>query len=366
VSGALTLALFVGIRFALSVPPDVQRKIRDFGGMTEGTEQPIVPTADGTLGKEYPLWTPAQGGWRGQVGRAIGWGDWLGWFLWHPLRMGRSNTLVGVVGRLIGWSVLALLIVQAINAWKIRDWVWPALVGYSLLLALNWGQPNARYLVPIAPLIILGVFLGVLSLRERMADSRRAVLTLNVMLGYFVASIALCNGALWACDMYFARSGDFYESYEAGANSDLIYAAYWLNEHPPGDGQIAVCERYENMGTVKTSRLGLRATTMLTGKAIVSVPMKYLRSGDPRRNPNFLNWARSPDIGVKYVLYQPPVSPWRVFHFRVPWLQEAMTGEPAINNGACWRLYEIPPSGDEAVRISVRAVSNWPTRVPGL
>ena len=46
------------------------------------------------------------------------------------------------------------------------------------------------------------------------------------------------------------------------------------------------------------------ATSMLTGKAIVSVPASFVRPGDPRANKKFLKWAR--DNGVKYFLHGSP------------------------------------------------------------
>jgi hypothetical protein len=109
---------------------------------------------------------------------------------------------------------------------------------------------------------------------------------------------------------------------------------------------------------------------------VVPVPDRYVKprrvdgvqvyGGDPRRNRDFLAWARS--IKVKYVLYQPDVSPWRVFHFRMGWLQKYMTGEPYEETTAGWRMYEIPPEGDAArtVVLDTAASRHWPTRVPGL
>jgi hypothetical protein len=364
-TGALTLLTFFIIRTALTVPPDVQKKIREFGGMSEGTEQPIVATADPTVAAKPPIFNPTDAGIKGLIGRAKNWGNWFSYLLWQPFRLGASNAAVGVVALLVGWAVLVPLLVMLGVSFIRREWIWLALLIYSFALAMNWPHPNARYLVPIAPLLILGVFKGMDVIKQHYR-SARVTMTSNVLLGYFVATLVLCNGALYACDACVARSNDFYNSYEAGLNRDLIYAAHWFNKHPPLDGQIAVCERYINLGRARISRLGLRSTTMLTGKAIVSVPFRYLKRGDPRNSTAFLAWCRSPEIGVKYYLYQPEVSPWRLFHFRVPWLQEAMSDAPATNTGAGWRLYEIPPEGSEAKRVSVGAAPGWPTRVPGL
>ena len=362
-TGLIVLLTFLTIRAALKVPPDVQRKIKEFGGAGEEVQTALVDKLDKNVA-QIPVWlNPASGGIGGYVVRAVSWANWFSYLLWQPFRLGRSNALINAVSLLVGWTVLAPLLMLGWHAAKARQWLWPAVMLYSFMLAMNWPHPNARYLVPIAPLIILGAFKSFELIGRRIASPAGAT-TCNVLLGYFTASMLICNGTLYACDVWVARSTDFYASYEAGLNSDLISAGRWFIAHPPLDGQIGVCERYVNLGKPRISRLALRVTTMLTGKAIVSVPPKYQRAGDPRRNQHFLNWARSLD--VKYVLYQPEVSPWRLFHFRVPWLQEAMTGEPAIDAGAGWRLYEIPPLGDEAIRVRVEPTRNWPTHVPGI
>lgn len=365
-SGVVTFATFQALRMALTVTRDEARQIKASGGEIGGGEEsaPAVPTADANVATTYSLFNPTHDGIFGLVGRAGTWGNWMSFLLWQPFRLAQANPLLGMISVAIGWTVLVPLLIQGFRAAVTGQWLWIAVLIYSFALAMNWPNANARYIVPIAPFIILGVFKALEWIRLRFPE-RGVVTTTKVLAGYFVASILLCNGALYACDVWAARSDDFYATYEAGLNKDLIAAAKWLNEQNVADGQIAVCERYVNLGRVKTSRLGLRATTMLTGKAIVSVPMRYLRSGDPRGNRHFLAWCRSEEIGVKYVLYQPEVSPWRVFHFRMGWLQEAMTDAPAIDTGAGWRLYEIPPQGEEAVRISLPPTSGWPTRVPG-
>jgi hypothetical protein len=305
---------------------------------------------------------------------------------------------------------------MSIDSLRSRQWLWLAVLIYSFALAMNWTHPVARYLVPITPLILVGIFTAVPRLLARHSvewifaiyagamilgwnDSTpnkfllvaRPLIVIAVfaagyfairgwfmratlaarqtgaqwLVGFFVTMVVLCNGALWGCDVYVARSSSFYEKYEAGLNRDLIAAMRWLNQQKLGDHEIAVSKRYENMGRKKRdSQLGIRVAAMLADKAVAAVPDKYVGGGDPRKNPNFLAWARS--IDVKYVLYQPPVSPWRVFHFRLGWLQKLQTGQPVEDSGAGWRLYFIPPSGDEARRISLTPAGNWPTRVPGL
>lgn len=358
-TGLATLLAFIGIRWALTVPPDVQRQIRNLGGAESAS---LTERVDSRVAVSYPIFNTDSRGIAGIIARAGGWGNWISYLLWQPMRMGSSGMAMGAVSLLCGTLVLIPLWIMGWKGLFQGQLLWPAMLFYSFGLALNWTGPNARYLVPIAPFIILGVFLGIRALRTRFG---RPVIW-NTMLGYFVASLVICNGGLWAVDVAVARSDDYYANYEAGLNRDLIAASKWLIDNNAQDGEIAVSTRYVNLGNVRTSWVALRAPAMLTGKAIGVVDKTYVVNGDPYRSARFLSWARKKNY--KYVIYMPEVSPWRLFHFRVPWLQEAMTGEPAVDTGAGWRLYKIPPEGegDEAKRISLTTTPNWPTRVPGM
>ena len=69
--------------------------------------------------------------------------------------------------------------------------------------------------------------------------------------------------------------------------------------------------------------------------------------------------------GVRYYLWQPPISPWRVWHFRMAWLEKARTGHTSEVDASDWQLYRV---NDD------RTVTDLPlpqrckpvTRVPGL
>jgi hypothetical protein len=363
-TGIIAFGTLVTLRAALEVPPDVQKAIKEFGGT--GEDSGAVPdTTDKTLAASYPWWQQSKGI-SGYFIRAATWGNWFSYLLWQPFRL--SNTLLTIMSLILGWMAIAAIAIVAWIGARSKQWMWLAILIYSLGLALNWSHPTPRYLVPIAPLIILGIFNGLAAAPEFISrwrfDRSKLQRICTVLFWCFVISYIACNGALYAVDVYVARSQKFYDVYEAGMDKDLIYACHWLNDHPPADGEIAVAEQYTNMGHVRPSPFGLRATAMLTGKALVSCKMRYTRTGDPRKNPYFLNWARV--LGVKYLLYQPEVSPWRVFHFRMGWLQKIMTHEEPVDTGAGWRLYRIPPKGDEAIRVSLDPYPNWPTRVPGM
>src|SRR5438552_3939360 len=55
--------------------------------------------------------------------RAINWGRWFSWLLWQPFRAAGSSKLLGTVGTLVGWVVIALLIVTIIPATAQKQWL---------------------------------------------------------------------------------------------------------------------------------------------------------------------------------------------------------------------------------------------------
>lgn len=363
VTGLIAALTFFGIRRALTVPKDVQVAASDFGGATEEAPTAVVEKADNAVATTYDLFNPSKGGFKGLIARGLRWGNWISYLLWQPMRLGGNNPAIGVFALLIGWIVLSPLLLLGYRSILQRQWLWPALLLYSLALVSNWPAPNARYLVPVAPLIILGIFNGMDLAQQRINHPKFARFS-KVLLGYFVVSMIVCNGALWGVDVYVARSKNFYGAYEAGLEQDLISAGQWLTQKGAGDVEIGICWRYSNLGRLRYSPTGLRALNLLTDRAIVRVPDKYTRGGDPHTNPNMLAWAHG--LNIKYVLYQTEVTPWRLFHFRVGWLQEWMTGEPAQDSGAGWRLYEVSPAGDVAKRVSLNWPDDVPTRVPGM
>lgn len=378
-TGVITVLVFLLIRALLWVPPQEEAKARAFGGASEEVSQTeFVANTDATVATTYSLFNPSNRGVDGLMGRALGWGRWFSFLLWQPLRMAQSSGAISALALISGSIVLIPLLVQAIGAARSRQWIWGGMLVYSFALAMNWPHPNARYLVPIAPLIILAVFLGMRTIRSWMSRPQFAR-ACTVLTGYFVATVVLCNGALWGVEVWAARSSEFYDTYEAGMTRDLISAARWLNAAGVKDGEVSISWRYVNMNRPRYSPTGLRYLNLLTNSSIVRVPDSYIRAGDPRRRKVMLNWGAA--VGVRYVLYQPDVSPWRIFHFRVPWLQEMMTGEPAVDSGAGWRLYVIPSTRldgvfrtvgyrawdpDTAIRVTLKPEEGWPTRVPGM
>jgi hypothetical protein len=384
-SGFSTAGTFFLWRTLLAVTPQQATAIREAGG---AEETGMDTRADAMTSKAYDLFNADAAGFKGYIGRVLCWGDWFSFLFWQPFRFHAIKWL-NTVSTLVGWLVILPLIFLVITSVARGQFLWPAVAVYGFLLAMTWPHPNARYLVPIAFLLLAGIWAGSAEIATRWPQFE-GLLRMAIVL--FVSSYVLCNGALYGVEVWAQRSQDFYATYEAGLNQDLISASHWLiNHHVPWNEAIACSERYVNLSTsARTSKLGLRVTTMLTGRPIITIPKKYMKGRlaatqpttgpavyvattdpdyifdpDPENNPFFLQWARAQSI--RYYLYQPPVSPWRALHFRVAWLEERATHRPAVDTGAGWRLYKIPPTGTHAIRVlPLPPVGDWPLSVPGI
>jgi hypothetical protein len=385
-SFAATVGTFGVWRTLLRVTAQQAVLIREAGGTEDAG---IDSKADASTHQEYTWMNATDAGWRGYLGRTASWGDWFSFLFWQPFRF-QAIKWLSRVSVISGWLVVIPLLYLTYRGLRERQWIWPAVAFYAFLLAMSWPHPNARYLVPIVFFLLTSIWTGsqaIIHVWPAGARSRKFAIAL------FLFTYILCNGALYGIEVWAQRSRDFYSTYEAGLNQDLISAGHWLINHKvPLNEEIACSERYVNLSTsARTSKLGLRVTTMLTGRPIITIPKRYLKgllpttvpSGamivaapatapdyifdpDPANNPQFIAWARANTI--RYYLYQPPVSPWRALHFRVAWLEERATHTRVIDTGAGWRLYKIPATGPPvALRIlPLPPVGDWPLSVPGL
>jgi hypothetical protein len=121
---------------------------------------------------------------------------------------------------------------------------------------------------------------------------------------------------------------------------------------------------YRNINKRRMSPTGLRILTMLTGKAALQVPKRWV---DGYKLPNDRDFRRM-FLGkhkVAYYLEQPKLSPWRVSHYRMPWLQRWLTGEEPQEIEAGWRLYRCD-GASLPVQVPLPDDVEFPRRVPGL
>ncbi len=366
VGAALVIVVtFVGTRWGMKkfAPPRVAYEnvpqTIDPAGTLE--EPGVTSVADaGAVEGSYNISTvAASGGIRGYIARITGWGTWFSYLFWQPLRLAAGWPALWQIANLLGWLIIALLILAAWNDVITFDWLAPAVLIYSLALCVNWTHATARYLVPLAPLIVLGMFRGAEILLASMRGApRRAA---HIAWLHLVAAIVVVNALLYLVDVSVMQSRDFYGRYEAGLTKPLLAAAQFLNANRVGHGQAVINPMYENIGRRRLSPTGLRALTMLTGKALRTVPQDFQKKALPR-DRDFRKWIG--DNYITFYLDQPIVSPWRIWHYRVAWLQELMTGEPAIDAGAGWRIFRCDGKS-LPVRLPRPQPAEYPTRVPG-
>lgn len=372
ITAVVTIAGFFLIRLALQPTPEQAEQAKAFGGtgeeatstMAEVQTYAVIPgetrTPAGSAGIPSAAPKPS---W---VTTLENFGHWISWLLCYPLRMSQSLHAVAVVSVVLGWLALLMVAWSAIQQLFRREWLFLGVLAYIILLAWHWPNPQARYLVPFAPLILLAMLNGLSSL----ADCARRRWIKAALLGFAIFTVAgtlAVNLAMLAVDIYIARSSDYPARFEAGQHQRMVDIAAHLNTVGLDDYRAAVSGRYINMGRRRNVRYGIRAAIFLTDRIIREVPDRFCT--EP--NTAFARYAAG--LRLRYYLYQRPWTTWRVWHFR--FTPEAPTGEQATSrpdssttqpdatpregwtlytlSGTRWREQEIPPAP-------------WPQRVPGL
>ena len=368
----VSLATFGGLRRALRGTPEENAAASDMVtgtgedvGTMPGTDlAPPITGAANQSARAYHLFPSGS-----YADRFLNWGRWFSYLYWQPFRAAGASALLNSLATVSGWTLIGLFAVLVVRTARRRHWLWLALGLYTFALALGWTNVNARYFVPIAFLLTLAVFLAtdeLMLLASNRRLLRRAIVVAFVL---FVGSVAACNIALYAVEMVIARSDRFYARYEDGVNMSLIGACQYLNSlpAPPKDGEIAVSQRYTNLNRTKASPFGLRATVLLTGKQVLTPRFKDTTAppnSNSRAGRDVRRWLNSK--AVRWYLYQPEISPWRVWHFRLGWYEKMQTGQTAEKDTAGWQLYRPTSDGDDWVAVRLPNKFQPVTRVPGL
>ena len=369
---AMTMITFFGLRFALRGSPEENAAARDMvtgtgedmGSLPAQDVGPPITGAANQSAKAYHLFPTGS-----YADRFLNFGRWFSYLYWQPFRAAGASAAILAAASLSGWILIFVLCVLVVVTARRKQWLWLAVLLYTGLLAIGWTNVNARYYVPIAFLITLGLFLATDELAAMLArrTAWRKVLIAAFVL--FVASVAVCNVALYTVEMVIARSDRFYARYEDGLNMSLITACQYLNTAAGEvkDGDIAVSQRYTNLNKSKASPFGLRATVLLTGRQILT-PRFTDTSSPPNSNSragrSLRRWLKSKD--VKWYLYQPEISPWRVWHFRLGWYEKWQTGQTAEKDTAGWQLYRPTSDGEDWIPVRLPNKFQPVTRVPGL
>jgi hypothetical protein len=352
-----TVGTFVTVRQILKLTPQQELAAKDAGAVFDESQAPLTAEAK-TVDIFTAKATAKKSVLRQYCERMVNSGKWFSWMLWPVTRFFASGgRWINWIDTALGWPLLLLLAAAVAGGVRRRQWIWPAIGISCVVLCLGWPNPNARYLVPIAPLVVFGIIRGIETIGRGAKWSplhRRAIVA-------FLASIALCNASLYAIDVMVARTHNFYARYEGGLDQSLIDATAYLNTLQLGGRRVAVSEEYINLGRRRASKFGLRASVMLTDLEIVNTPID---SADEPISPRFVKWARQHRV-VQWYLFQEEISPWRVWHFRIPGaLQTWLTKEPVPPPNQGWVLYHR--NGAQWEKVPVPRQSSGPTRVPGM
>jgi 4-amino-4-deoxy-L-arabinose transferase-like glycosyltransferase len=306
----------------------------------------VDPRYDAFVAEHYDLFNMEDTA-HDQVGRLRSAGRWIGGLLWRVIEAIRDTRELANVA---GWVAMAPLAVTLYFATRRRQWLALACAAYLGILVVNWPNPMPRYIIPLAPLLLLALVNGIVRMGQLLPQKLRDVRWLVVH--YVVASIVLCQLILYGIEVNVARAEDVHALHQAGLNEELLDAARWLNRQAPDGREIAVTSIMDNMGKTYVTDGFRRATNLLTNRAIVTVPPELCREPDDE----LIAWARRHN--VRYYLYQPPIRLIRHFH-RAGW-----HAQPPDKSTTAWRLYEF--RGDQVWRLIVPHTRRWPDRVPGM
>jgi len=286
-------------------------------------------------------------------------GIWISQMLWPVALLGARSALVRHFFNILGWCLWVPWVVFAVRRLKKRDWLWAGMMVYAGFFTLAWSA-KGRYLIPFAPLWILGIWGGMEMAFSWLARrfSRRWAKAGLFLKWSFLILIVLGNGVTFASAVRVQRSSDYYRKFRGGQLDELVRAGYLISRRAPPDGKIVVDLRRAELSTTTPSRLGLSAMVFLTDRPVIAT-VSWSR-GEWKPTEEFLHWARRNN--VVYFLFRPPTSPWRIWHFRVPWLQRMVTGKKEIPRNPDWVLYRI--DGEDVERVALPPVRGWPRRVP--
>ena len=295
--GVIALGTYLGLRLILS----------DGGGGTAALANAEVP---GLFVRERPDLSLV-GEYVNRVSRLPA---WFAWTFFVPMRA-IGGTAGLLLNSLIGGLVLGLVLFAGWRAAKRQSYIYFGAVAYVLVLCLAWPHVNNRYVVPVIPFVVAGVFDGLRQLRSDVRLRSQMKAASRILQFAFVVAFMVVNGAMYLVDVWVARSPsalDFYARYEAGVHLPLIEAADELRQRPDRTSlNIAVSHRYENLNERWEYPTARRELAYVADVNAFVVPKKLTGWGVKKLQ----QWAR--DHAIDYYVHQNPTVPGRFWHFRL-------------------------------------------------
>lgn len=331
-SGAVALAVFVALRLIMHVSPDQ-----------------IDPRYDASLSISYELVNEPTD-MQEYASRLAAGGGWFAKLLWSAVMLLPWKN-VRTVAESFGWLILLLFMTAVIRGMFTRQWLWLGVAVYFAALWINWPQPIGRYLVPLAPLLILGALQGAAVI----AGWFGAALSQPVFVGMAATLVGLIffpNFVFYLIDVWVMRSPNFAARFEGGIDQELLAAADFLRQRGVDDGQVATSRSFATHSSQRFTSMWNRSAIFLLNRSVIPVPAPLSTPPDPQT----IQWLE--DQGVRYYLYLPPVPLF--WHYRML----SHNGVPIFRSEACWQLYEI--ADGLAWPIPLEPAQQGLRRVPGL
>ena len=284
-------------------------------------------------------------------------GNWLTRMLWPPAELAILSRPAAVATSILGWLLLGLFALRLWQGFRAREYLMIGALLYYAALSFGWSAPSCRHLVPVTPLLVLGLWQGFEILRAKAKAKtlrRLAVITALVITG----SVVLCNLSILGMNVRIIRSKDFVRRWQAGEYAQLLAVANRLKDAVPLDGELAVNADFSNLNRGFSHRYVTRMTALVTDRPVRIVPRSICRQ---RPDEQLLAWCEQENIS--YYVYRPGVNPWRLWHFRMPRLQEIITGEAPGDETPYFELYRIVDG--RFVALALDEIDDGLRRAPG-
>ena len=302
-------------------------------GATVGLEEnnPIVWTT-----YRFPL--NSGGSVLNQLGNLSNAGLWMADILWPTTKRIVWSPALLTTAILAGWFLWPFILTFTVAEARRKQWLMSGVLLYLVVLMGRWDIPEGRYLVPFIPLFLLAFWNGLDLVADwlRSEHSFPALRWKSAALAVVIGSVLFCNLTLYAIDMVVMRSRNFYSVYLAGEYEPLIAISQYVRRNIPPEEIIALNGLYDNMLILTYNKVGMATSAMMTDHIIVPTPGRVGLYGP---SPQLVRWAEK--RGIHYFLLRSPISPWRLWHFRVPALQRWLTGQRNIPTNPYWVLYRI-------------------------
>lgn len=323
-------------------------------------KQPVRP-ASGAVGRATRHVSVLGGAALGYyLERAATGGEWIVRMLWPPAQVASILKPVKVALNVFGWALWFFIAVFAIAQARRRNWVYLGIMLYMAVPITRWARPNGRYPSVFGPLFILALWQGILLTYGWVAERRTWklwALAKRSTLAALLASVIVSNVTLYGIALCVMRSPDFYGTFTAGQCQELLPVAHYLLTDASAAGRVAVNRYWRNLGNRYDNQYAAAFLAAIADRRCVATPGKLGENGP---NKELAEWAAGNNL--RYFVYRPPASPWRIWHFRVGWLQRRMEKLPQVPERPSWEFYRLSKGAWR--RMEPPPVEDWPRVLP--